>query len=78
MSKHIKFDGFDCPKLQYVKASDSWVCLRFFVDLKDVEECFNCKFDRQLKREALICQEIKGQNSTTGTRRCHTTQTSLW
>ena len=54
MSKHIKFDGFDCPKLQYVKSGKCWVCLAGFFELDDVEFCFRCKFSRQLQKEKLI------------------------
>lgn len=54
MSKHIKFDGFKCDKLQYVKQGNTWICLTGFMELDDVEFCFRCKFTKQLKREKLI------------------------
>ena len=54
MSKHIKFDGFYCKNLQYVKQGNCWVCLKNFIELDDVEFCFRCKFERQLRREELI------------------------
>lgn len=54
MSEHIKFDGFDCEDLQYVKAGKCWVCLDLSIELNDVDFCFRCKFSRQLKRERLI------------------------
>lgn len=54
MSKHIKFDGFDCDYLQYIKAGNCWVCLKFSFDLDDVDFCFSCKFARQLEKERLI------------------------
>ena len=56
MSKHIKFDGFDCKKLQHVKEGDCWVCLAGFFELDDVEFCFRCKFARQRQRERLIME----------------------
>lgn len=54
MSKHIKFDGFQCKNLQYVKPAETWVCLRYLEDLDDVEACFKCKFERQLRREKML------------------------
>lgn len=54
MSRHIKFDGFDCKNLQYVKGGKCWICMELFMELDDVDFCFQCKFKRQLERERLI------------------------
>lgn len=44
--KHINFEAIDCRDLQYMRASDSWVCMCHFFDLKDVDFCMRCKFSR--------------------------------
>ena len=54
MSRHIRFDGFDCRHLIYVKGGDCWVCLDKCLELDDVEFCFKCKFARQLRNEERI------------------------
>lgn len=54
MSRHIKFDGFDCKNLVYIKAANCWTCIEDCIDLDDVEFCFRCKFARQLKKERMI------------------------
>ena len=54
MSRHIKFDGFSCNKLAYVKGGNCWVCLERFCELDDVEFCFRCKFERQLRMESKL------------------------
>ena len=62
MSKHIKFDGFECDNLAYVKGGDCWVCLKLFCELDDVEFCFRCKFERQLRKERLMRKVGASQN----------------
>ena len=54
MSKHIRFDGFECKFLEYVKPAGCWVCMKYFVDLDDVEDCFRCKYERLRKLEERI------------------------
>ena len=46
MKTHICFETVDCERLQYVEPSRSWVCLNGFFDLKTVDTCMKCKFDR--------------------------------
>ena len=49
--KHIKFDSIDCNDLQYVRPSDSWVCLRYYCDLQHVDTCMQCRFKKLLATE---------------------------
>ena len=51
MKPHITFDSIDCDKLQYVKASESWVCLACFMDLKHVDSCMHCRFSKLIDKE---------------------------
>lgn len=51
MREHITFDSIDCKYLQYVKASESWVCLECFLDIDDVNSCMRCKFSRMRDKE---------------------------
>ena len=60
MSKHICFESIDCPFLQYVQKSKSWVCLRWSDDIPHVDLCIECKRIKQLNREAKILEEIRG------------------
>ena len=46
MRKHICFEAIDCPYLNYVNASSSWVCLRFYDDISTADCCMKCKFDK--------------------------------
>lgn len=54
MSEHICFESVDCKELQYMKQSNSWVCLRYFMDLKHVDSCMRCRFMNKQKIEKLI------------------------
>lgn len=42
--KHICFESIDCKYLQYIEASNSWVCLDKFFDLSTHEVCQYCRF----------------------------------
>lgn len=51
MREHITFDSIDCENLQYVKTSESWVCLKCFLDLKHVDSCMHCRFSKLIDKE---------------------------
>ena len=49
--RHITFDSIDCNDLQYVRPADSWVCLRYYCDLHNVDTCMQCRFKKLLAAE---------------------------
>lgn len=51
MREHVCFEAVDCKLLQYVRASNSWVCLATCNDLKHVASCMHCKFARLVDSE---------------------------
>lgn len=57
MRKHIGFEAIDCPYLDYVNASRSWVCLRFYDDISTADYCMKCKFDMLERIERDIRKE---------------------
>lgn len=51
MREHICFESISCRFLQYVSASKSWVCVKYFDDISHCGICMQCKFARQLEKE---------------------------
>ena len=61
MRKHINFEAIDCEDLQYMRASRSWVCLRYYCDLKYCDDCVQCKFsDLRVKENAIRKEKNRG------------------
>lgn len=60
MKRHISFDSIDCNELQYVRASRSWVCLRNFYDLDNVDTCMKCRQNAQWVRENKLREKKNG------------------
>ena len=59
--KHICFESISCRRLQYVQASNSWVCLATCSDLKHVDTCMNCKFAKLRVKEDKIRKDKNGR-----------------
>ena len=59
--KHIGFESITCRRLQYVQASNSWVCLATCSDLKHVDTCIRCKFAKQRVKEEQIRKDKDGR-----------------
>ena len=59
MREHICFEGIGCTFLEYVADSKSWVCTLHCFDLRYVDTCVKCRFDRRRKVEELIAGSKK-------------------
>ena len=54
MINNIDFSNIDCDALQYVKQGSCYVCLDMSIELRDTDECMQCKFRQQLREEKEI------------------------
>ena len=59
MREHICFEAIDCDFLQYVRRSDSWVCLQIYHDLDAPIDCIRCKREKQRVIENMLRKERK-------------------
>lgn len=61
MKRQVFFESVGCEDLQYVKASNSWVCLRRLCDLRYADECYQCKFaDLRAKEDKIRKEKRRG------------------
>lgn len=57
--EHISFEAIDCVCCSYVPASNSWVCLKHNCDIKYVDTCIACRFDKIRRVEDSIRKKVQ-------------------